>query len=77
MYVCCCLALQVFTLFRRLADLMFRKNEYEAATFHFQQLLERKPNHYSALMRLILLLRYIPGQLQVPKLTSITGAQAN
>lgn len=42
----------------RLADLMFRKNEYEAATFHFQQLLEKKPNHYSALMRLILLLRY-------------------
>ncbi len=43
----------------RLADLMFRKNEYEAATFHFQHLLERKPNHYSALMRLILLLRFV------------------
>jgi len=26
-----------------MADLMFRKNEYDSATFHFQQLLERKP----------------------------------
>lgn len=40
-----------------MADLMFRKNEYDSATFHFQQLLERKPGHYSALARLINLLR--------------------
>lgn len=26
-----------------LADLMCLKNEYDAATFHFQQLLEKKP----------------------------------
>ena len=28
-----------------LADLMFRKNEYDQATFHFQQLLERAPGN--------------------------------
>ena len=32
-----------FVLFQMMADLMFRKNEYDSATFHFQQLLERKP----------------------------------
>ena len=26
-----------------MADLMFRKNEYDQAMYHFQQLLERKP----------------------------------
>lgn len=26
-----------------MADLMFRKQDYEQAVFHFQQLLERKP----------------------------------
>ena len=26
-----------------MADLMFRKNEYEQAMFHFQQLLDKKP----------------------------------
>lgn len=26
-----------------MADIMFRKQDYEKAVFHFQQLLERKP----------------------------------
>lgn len=26
-----------------MADIMFRKQDYEQAVFHFQQLLERKP----------------------------------
>ena len=26
-----------------MADLMFRKNEYDQAMYHFQQLLERRP----------------------------------
>ena len=26
-----------------MADLMFRKNEYDQAMYHFQQLLEKKP----------------------------------
>jgi tetratricopeptide repeat protein 21B len=50
-----------------LADLMFRKNEYEAATFHFQQLLERKPTHFSALARLIQLLRRAGKLNEVPR----------
>ena len=29
-----------------MADLMFRKNDYENAMYHFQQLLERKPGKY-------------------------------
>lgn len=40
-----------------LADLMFRRNEYDTATFQFQQLLEKKPNNFQALSRLIMLLR--------------------
>ena len=36
---------------------MFRKNEYDAATFHFQQILERKPDFYDALARLVELMR--------------------
>ena len=30
-----------------MADLMFRKNEYDQAMYHFQQLLERKPGVYT------------------------------
>lgn len=37
-----------------MADLMFRKQDYEQAVFHFQQLLERKPGEYSAVIFLIL-----------------------
>jgi len=40
-----------------LADLMFRKNEYDAATFHFQQLLEKRPDNYTALSKLVEILR--------------------
>lgn len=30
-----------------LADLMFRKNDYDSAMFHFQQLLQLKPGNYA------------------------------
>jgi tetratricopeptide repeat protein 21B len=40
-----------------LADLMFQQKQYDAATFHFQQLLERKPDHWTALAMLLRLLR--------------------
>lgn len=33
-----------------MADLMFRKQDYEQAVFHFQQLLERKPGEYSVVV---------------------------
>ncbi|KFZ59503.1 Tetratricopeptide repeat protein 21B, partial [Antrostomus carolinensis] len=36
-----------------MADLMFRKQDYEQAVFHFQQLLERKPGEYLAVKFLI------------------------
>ena len=34
-----------------MADLAFRKNDYEAAMFHFQQLLQNKPDYWVALAR--------------------------
>ncbi|XP_071825631.1 tetratricopeptide repeat protein 21B-like isoform X2 [Apostichopus japonicus] len=40
-----------------MADLMFRKGNYEEAMFHFQQLLQQTPAHFVALSRLIDLLR--------------------
>jgi tetratricopeptide repeat protein 21B len=40
-----------------LANLMFRKGDYDAAVFHFQQLLQKRPDHYIGLARLIELLR--------------------
>ncbi|KAK3106370.1 hypothetical protein FSP39_018677 [Pinctada imbricata] len=50
-----------------LADLMFRKNEYDSAVFHFQQLLTNKPDHYEALSRLVDLLRRSGKLEDVPK----------
>uniref|UniRef100_A0A3Q1H576 Tetratricopeptide repeat domain 21B n=1 Tax=Acanthochromis polyacanthus TaxID=80966 RepID=A0A3Q1H576_9TELE len=40
-----------------MADIMFRKEDYKQAVFHFQQLLEREPDNYPTLSRLIDLLR--------------------
>ena len=50
-----------------LADLMFRQKQYDAATFHFQQLLERKPNYWSALAMLLRLLRKAGRLSDAPK----------
>jgi tetratricopeptide repeat protein 21B len=40
-----------------ISDLMFQKNDFETAVYHYRQFLERKPNHYVALSRLINVLR--------------------
>ncbi|KAA0196759.1 hypothetical protein HAZT_HAZT000937 [Hyalella azteca] len=40
-----------------MADLSYRRNQYDNAMFHFQKLLDRRPTHYSALSRLIEVLR--------------------
>ena len=40
-----------------MADLAFRKNDYEAAMFHFQQLLEKRPDYWVALARLVEVMR--------------------
>ncbi|XP_040213995.1 tetratricopeptide repeat protein 21B [Rana temporaria] len=50
-----------------MADLMFRKQDYEQAMFHFQQLLERKPDNYGTLARLTDLLRRAGKLEEVPK----------
>ncbi|MEE6489492.1 hypothetical protein FKM82_015590 [Ascaphus truei] len=50
-----------------MADLMFRKQDYEQAVFHFQQLLERKPGNYATLSRLIDLLRRAGKLEEIPK----------
>lgn len=34
-----------------MADLMFRKNEYDQAMYHFQQLLERRPGEPLGLLQ--------------------------
>ena len=43
---CFCFCNKSYFVFQMMADLMFRKNEYDSATFHFQQLLERKPGEH-------------------------------
>ncbi|XP_077175955.1 tetratricopeptide repeat protein 21B [Paroedura picta] len=50
-----------------MADLMFRKQDYEQAVFHFQQLLDRNPDNYSTLSRLIDLLRRAGKLEEVPR----------
>ncbi|XP_062313935.1 tetratricopeptide repeat protein 21B [Osmerus eperlanus] len=50
-----------------MADLMFRKQDYDQAVFHFQQLLERKPDNYPTLSRLIDLLRRAGKLEEVPR----------
>lgn len=40
-----------------LADIMFRKEEHDQASVHFQRLLADNPNHYDALRKLLWLLR--------------------
>jgi len=36
-----------------IADLAFRKVGFEMAAFHFQELLQRRPNYWTALARLV------------------------
>jgi tetratricopeptide repeat protein 21B len=40
-----------------LADIMLRKDQFEAAIYHFQQLLDLRAANFAALARLIALLR--------------------
>lgn len=36
-----------------IADLKLRENDFEKAFFHFEQLMNSKPNYYNALAKLI------------------------
>ncbi|KXZ45770.1 hypothetical protein GPECTOR_50g563 [Gonium pectorale] len=57
-----------------LAELMFHKEHYDTAIYHFQQLLERSPNHYGALAQLILLLRRAGRLEDVPRYFALAEA---
>ena len=37
--------------------MVFRKNDYEAAMVHFQQLLQKRPDYFVALARLVEVMR--------------------
>uniref|UniRef100_A0A8D0ECK0 Tetratricopeptide repeat domain 21B n=1 Tax=Salvator merianae TaxID=96440 RepID=A0A8D0ECK0_SALMN len=50
-----------------MADLMFRNQDYEQAVFYFQQLLDRNPDNYATLSRLIDLLRRAGKLEEVPR----------
>ncbi|ETE72338.1 Tetratricopeptide repeat protein 21B, partial [Ophiophagus hannah] len=52
---------------KMMADLMFKKQDYEQAVFHFQQLLDRHPDNYTTLSRLIDLLRRAGKLEEVPR----------
>ncbi|KAM5280322.1 tetratricopeptide repeat protein 21B [Ctenodactylus gundi] len=54
-----------------MADIMFMKQDYEQAVFHLQQLLERKPDNYMTLSRLIDLLRRSGKLDDVPRFFSM------
>lgn len=40
----------IMFMLQMMADLMFRKQDFDQAVFHFQQLLERKPGKYCSLL---------------------------
>jgi tetratricopeptide (TPR) repeat protein len=50
-----------------LAELMFQKEHYETAIYHFQQLLEKNPRNFRALAQLVQLLRR-SGRLEEARL---------
>ena len=49
-----------------MADLAFRKNDYESAMFHFQQLLTKRPDYWVALARLVEVMRRTGHMEDVP-----------
>ena len=49
-----------------LADMMFQKREFQPAIFHFQQLLQTRPDNYRGLYKLLQLLRRA-GKIQEAK----------
>ncbi|KAL6760145.1 intraflagellar transport protein [Haematococcus lacustris] len=57
-----------------LAELMFHKEQYDTAIYHFQQLVERNPCHWGALSQLVQLLRRAGRLEDVPKYFSAAEA---
>lgn len=54
-----------------LSDIMFRRNEPESAMLHFQRLLEHNPAQFTALARLITLLKRAGKLTDVPRFLSM------
>ena len=50
-----------------MADLAFRKNDYESAMFHFKQLLQKRPDYFVALARLVEIMRRTGNLEGVPE----------
>ena len=50
-----------------MADLAFRKNDYESAMVHFQQLLENRPDYWVALARLVEVMRRTGNLEKIPE----------
>ncbi|KAG1671374.1 hypothetical protein FOA52_002984 [Chlamydomonas sp. UWO 241] len=59
-----------------LAELMFHKENYDSAIFHFHQLMERSPTHYVALVNLIQLLRRAGRLEDVPRYFQLAEAHS-
>lgn len=55
-----------------MADIMFRKNSYDDAIYHYQQLLEGRADNYEALARLIGLLRRAGKLSEAPKFLGLS-----
>jgi tetratricopeptide repeat protein 21B len=53
-----------------MADLAFRKNDYDSAMFHFQQLLSKRPDYWVALARLVEVMRRTGHLEDVPQYLS-------
>ncbi|XP_069686948.1 tetratricopeptide repeat protein 21B-like [Periplaneta americana] len=49
-----------------MADLAFRKVDFETAAFHFQQLLQRRPDYWTALARLVEVMRRTGNLEELP-----------
>uniref|UniRef100_UPI00358DF2F5 tetratricopeptide repeat protein 21B n=1 Tax=Myxine glutinosa TaxID=7769 RepID=UPI00358DF2F5 len=60
-----------------LADLCFKKQEYEEAIVHFQNILEKKPDNFTALARLMDLLRRAGKLEDAPKLLDLSANVTN
>lgn len=49
-----------------LANIMFQRDQFETALYHFEELLRRKPDHYGALAQLVTLLRRAGRVNEIP-----------
>lgn len=50
-----------------MADIAFRKVDFETASYHFKQLLNKQPTYWTALARLVEVMRRTGGLDQVPQ----------